>query len=187
MSDESVTVTVDWTPGLMTEANGAFRKAAPKTGLWMFLGSVFFSFFFAFTFGTDILAAILGVPELHAPSYDRGQHDAVFSILGGIFLAAALVFVLNRVVVRNFYAETPFFERAWSIELSVQGIRTQGPYNNGWIDWPAVVKVVQSKNAIVLSLGGGGFLPLPHAGLPEGLAPEDLAGRIEVWRGAGDF
>ena len=187
MTGDRVTVVLDWSTGILNEGNAAFRKSAPQRAKWVMIGTYAVIMFFAFVFGDKIALAVFGNQGWETGSYETGFSHGVIVFVGALVLAVFFLPIANRMAIKDFYQDTPYFSRPWTIEVSVQGIVSRGPYNAGTIDWPAIISVVQGKNAIVLSLGGGGFIPLPHAGLPEDVTPDEMVRRIEAWRGAGDF
>ena len=187
MTTEPVTVTVEWTPTVLTDGTRAFQKSLPRRNLWILFGIVSVVMFVIFSLGDKILLSLYDAGTLNIASYRDGYGDGVIVFVLMCVICVIIFTVAQRMMAPTIYAKTPFFERPCIIELSLHGIRTQGPYNHGHIDWAAVTASAQTKTSLVLSLGGGGYLPLPFNGFPEGLSANDLEARIESWRAAGDF
>lgn len=184
---EKIAVTVDWTPEVLAIGGRAFQKAKPKKPLILMLLAIVPITFAIIVFGDQLGLAIRGRDAVSSGSYSTGWLDAIIvysvTIVAVIFIAARV----RQAASGQSAIESPFLSRPWTLTLGVDGIQTKGPYSSGHIDWAAVTDVAYTKSVIVLSMGGGGILPLPHIGLPHGVTPEDLAPRIEAWRTASDF
>jgi hypothetical protein len=184
---DRVTVTIDWEPKLLLSGATTFQKNQQRRIGWKlpviaFIGVVGLMMFLTRTVETQMFGL-----DHHRPSFEAGVNAGL--------LQAAIFFVVTFIgyllfakhLQRTMYTEAPLFERPWAAALSVEGISTKGPYSHGHHDWAAVVDVIAAKKAIIVSLGAGGFIPLPDSGLPEGVTQADLLRRIEAWRSAADF
>lgn len=111
------------------------------------------------------------------------------------FMAGALgLFLVLRFVV------VPFFrDRRIDAELALQrqrgpvdvrldahGIVLEGRHSRSHFGWPHIIHVSTGRQSLVIWTGVGAILPLPFSALGTGVTPEDVLGRIAVWRGTGD-
>lgn len=184
---EKIAVTVDWTPALLGAGSKAFQKRQQRKIGWKTPALLVFVFIFV-VFGVfQLLERVLLKPEHDTASFEAGVGAGMVQVVVFLVLFFIAILIVNRQLRRAFYRGSPIFERPWTIQLSVEGMRTQGPYTYGHTDWAAVVDVLETKTATIISLGAGGFVPLPNDGLPDGVSQAELLRRIDAWRAAADF
>lgn len=182
---EGVTITVDWTPAMMAEANRVFTQSLNRRVKWWLIVVFAACAGVGAAFGPEIVGLFRGpAPGL---GYNRGYTDGMIMVIGAAFLGVVGMRVAGLILLRRQTSLVPFFERPWTIEVSLAGIRTKGPYNAGRIDWLAVVDVLPGRTVTVISLGRGGFLPIPDVGLPSGMTPGELRTQLALWHNAAEF
>lgn len=182
-----MTIVVDWTPTLLGAGAKVFQKRQQRKIGWKLPLLLFVLAVLLITFAIRLIEDMLLRPEHDLASFEAGvvagSVQAVFFLI--VFVVA--IVVINRHFRGQFYSGSPIFERPWTVQLSVEGMDSRGPYTYGHTDWAAVVDVLETKTLTIISLGAGGFIPLPNDGLPEGVTQAELLRRIDAWRAAADF
>jgi hypothetical protein len=184
---DSVTVTVDWTPQLLGAGAKAFQKRQQRKLGWKVPALLFLGLVLVILGVFQLTNHILQTPEHDIASFRAGRTTGYAQSVVYLIFFFVTIIVLTRLHRGQFYTDSPIFERSWTVALSVSGFRTRGPYTQGHTEWAAVVDVLETKTATIISLGAGGFVPLPNAGLPEGVTQAELLRRIDAWRAAADF
>jgi hypothetical protein len=118
----------------------------------------------------------------------RGSEVAEFLVVA-VFGAALMFFALvlisapvNKRIIRSM-KEAPMRRNGTRIVLDAAGIATQGTGSHGFADWQNIQDVITIEDTTLLLYSGAEFYPIPHANLPAGISPSDLAAQIAAWRG----
>lgn len=184
---DKVTITVDWTPALLGAGAKVFQRRQQRGLGWGTPALLVIVFIVMFVGVFRLIEVALQRPEHDSASFEAGVGAGMVQVFVFLVFFFVAVFVLNRKMRGQLYTDAPIFERPWTVQLSVEGMDTRGPYSYGRTEWAAVVDVMETKTATVISLGAGGFVPLPNEGLPEDVTQAELLRRIDAWRSAADF
>lgn len=104
------------------------------------------------------------------------------------FLLPILVFLALTIVRRRRLQKmmrmAPIRLGEGRILLDETGFSAPGARIIGGLSWDMVVDVVEDPVGLLLLISPIEYIPLPDAGLPEGMSRADLLARISGWRGA---
>ncbi len=184
---DKVTVTVEWTPSLLNIGAKKFQKTQQRQISWVSLALLLLIVITVMTVIPRLVEELMMRVEHDRGSFRSGVIAGIIQMIAMLVVVFLGLMFINRKLRRRIYESAPMFDRPWTVQLSVEGMHSHGPYTSGRTEWAAVVDVVEAKTATIVSLGGGGFVPLPNAGLPEGVTQHELLRRIDAWRSAAAF
>jgi len=183
MTGESLQVSLDWTPNLFRAGTKACKKdIRRRLGVKGFLAVALITGV-AIIVGGLALGQVFAGPGYHPKSLNLGFLGGFMMFAFSTYVGIRLISFWNSKSIVSNPVAGPYFSGTWRVQLASEGVQADGPHSRIFYDWRAIVDVVKTKGAIVLSLGNGGFLPLPEEGLPDDMTSNELVRQIAAWRG----
>lgn len=138
----------------------------------------------ALGFALGVLVAISALIDL--VRFSLVGPELIYGVLGLVAGFAIYTMFLNRAYrrVARLMAGNPVYAGPVTAVLDTGGIEIRGQSSLSRLGWEAVDEVLELDSGALALVVPTEMLPLPAAGLPDGITLEDLKARIEAWRDA---